>query len=194
MIYSKDIDDLRADAAHNCRRLIELVTAAGRKIKITNTVRDQQKQDELYKAGKGGRTVTFHKVGVGLAFDICQNVQNHLYDTDFFNVVVPIAKAIGFTWGGDWKNVDKPHFQWDEHGRFTDADIAAGRYPPEMPPYGATEAQEDEILERVTVTINGKKFDGVLIGDSTYAPLRALAEAMGYTVTWDEATKTVDIK
>ena len=39
--------------------------------------------------------------------------------------------------GGDWKKFPdkKPHFQWDDHMRYTGRMILAGKYPPEMEEY-----------------------------------------------------------
>ena len=47
-----------------------------------------------------------------------------------------IGKQVGFSWGGDWKKFpDKPHFQWDDHLKYTGSMILAGKYPPEMEEY-----------------------------------------------------------
>ena len=45
----------------------------------------------------------------------------------------------------------------------------------------------------VTIKTGGKTFAGVLIGDTTYAPVRDVAEALGRKVGWDGTTKTVTI-
>lgn len=52
-----------------------------------------------------------------------------------------------------------------------------------------------EIRDGQTVKINvmGQVLEGVLIQDRTYVPVRALAEALGRTVEWDEKNKTVYI-
>lgn len=48
---------------------------------------------------------------------------------------------------------------------------------------------------KVLVFVNGKKVaDGVLDNGTTYTPARAVAEALGATVVYDAATKTVNIK
>jgi hypothetical protein len=47
--------------------------------------------------------------------------------------------------------------------------------------------------DEVTIKAGGKVIKGVLVDESTYAPVRVLAEALGKTVTWDGATKTVII-
>ncbi|WP_449602467.1 N-acetylmuramoyl-L-alanine amidase [Paenibacillus sp. Marseille-Q9583] len=48
--------------------------------------------------------------------------------------------------------------------------------------------------EKVTVNVNGKKVaDGVLDNGKTFTPARAVAEALGATVTYDAASRTVNI-
>lgn len=47
---------------------------------------------------------------------------------------------------------------------------------------------------KVSVLVNGKKVaDGVLENGTTYTPARAVAEALGATVTYDAVSKTVNI-
>jgi len=49
-------------------------------------------------------------------------------------------------------------------------------------------------MEKTTIKLNGKDLStGYLIQNSNYCPVRALAEALGCTLTWDGNTKTVNI-
>ncbi|MGM9937073.1 MAG: copper amine oxidase N-terminal domain-containing protein [Candidatus Ornithomonoglobus sp.] len=41
--------------------------------------------------------------------------------------------------------------------------------------------------------INAEEYQPVIKGESSYVPIRVISEAMGGTVNWDEATRTVDI-
>lgn len=60
------------------------------------------------------------------------------------------------------------------------------------------EGEEEEVLAPVKIKVNGKdlpnghitKLDGK---DTSFAPVRTLAEALGAKVTWDDATSTVVI-
>ena len=143
MLNSRDIDLLRPDVAANCHLWVERCRAAGLNVLVTNTVRDREYQAYLYEQGRtrpGGIVTnspvpTFHADTSGLAFDFCKNVKGHEYDDkDFFREAAAIAKEMGFSWGGDWRSFkDLPHIQWDDGKRYTDSDIKAGRYPPEMP-------------------------------------------------------------
>lgn len=150
MLASRNIDDLRPDVAANCRELLARAAAQGLDVLITQTVRDEEYQRSLYAQGRtrpgsivtGTPVPSFHSVRAGLAFDFCKNEKGHEYDdAAFFARVGAIGKALGFSWGGDWKEFsDRPHLQWDAHGACTAAMVRAGRYPPDMP------VQEEETM------------------------------------------------
>lgn len=152
MLNSRDIDLLRPDVAANCHLWVERCRAAGLNVLVTNTVRDREYQAYLYEQGRtrpGGIVTnspvpTFHADTSGLAFDFCKNVKGHEYDDkDFFREAAAIAKEMGFSWGGDWRTFqDLPHIQWDDGKRYTDSDIKAGRYPPEMPLWEETMSEQ----------------------------------------------------
>jgi hypothetical protein len=136
MLNSRDINLLRADVAVNCRLLVELAAEKGCPVLVTGTVRDDEYQMYCYNNGYSkAKTPSFHAQHAGLAFDICKNVKGQEYsDNNFWKIVGAIGKQIGFTWGGDWTSfVDKPHFQWDAHGKYTGNMIRARNYPPLMP-------------------------------------------------------------
>lgn len=149
MLKSRDISRLRPDVAANCRVFIERCAADGLPVLVVETVRDLEYQASLYAQGrtKPGKIVTnqktpsFHWDKVGLAFDICKNVKGHEYDdADFFRRCGAIGKEMGFSWGGDWKSLpDKPHFQWDDGGRYTAAMVRKGKLPRMMPKYKEVE-------------------------------------------------------
>ena len=140
MYHSRDIADLRADVRANCIIFIDLCKEAGLPVLITETVRDDEYQRYLAANGYASKKATrptFHSVKAGLAFDVCKNVKGHEYDdASFFDKCGQIGKQVGFSWGGDWKSFpDRPHFQWDAHGKYTGSMILAGKYPPEMEEY-----------------------------------------------------------
>ena len=70
MRHSRDIDDLRADVAANCRSLIALAEREGLHALVTETVRDSEYQKMLAKKGyaaAGAVTPSFHAYHAGLA-------------------------------------------------------------------------------------------------------------------------------
>ena len=103
--------------------------------RFAHTLRTYKEQDVLYAGGRTlpGAKVTNAKGGqsnhnFGLAFDIVlvkDSDGNGTFDkanwetnVDFdgdgvadWMEVVEIAKRYGWIWGGDWKFIDKPHFE-----------------------------------------------------------------------------------
>lgn len=143
MANSSKISDLRPDVAQNATIFVALCRAEGLNVKIAQTMRDDAYQKTLYQKGYAKTPyTTFH--GKGLAFDICKNVRGHEYDDlDFFAQCAKIGKRMGFTWGGDWKKFpDRPHFQWDDHKRYSGTMVRAGKLPPTMPRY-----EEDDEMD-----------------------------------------------
>ena len=154
MYNSREIGELRADVAVNCRTLIERAAARGLPVLVVQTVRDAEYQRYLVSMGYAARTATvptFHAKGVGLAFDICKNVKGHEYDDPgFFTAMGRLGKEMGFTWGGDWRSFpDRPHFQWDAGGAYTGAMVRARHYPPPMPRFEEEEMTQQEFNERM---------------------------------------------
>ena len=157
MINSRDLADLRPDVRANVETLLKMCKAQGLNVLITQTLRDDEYQAYLYQQGRtrpgaivtNSRTTTFH--GKGLAVDFCRNSKGHEYDdAGFFRNVAVIAKAIGFSWGGDWTSFrDYPHLQWDDHGRYTTAMLRAGKAAPAMPKYEEEEMDDKQIYEAV---------------------------------------------
>lgn len=186
MLASRNIDDLRADVAENCRILLARCADRGLPVLVTQTVRDEEYQRRCYQDGYAATPVpSFHSVKAGLAFDVCKNVRGHEYDdAAFFARVGAIGKEIGFSWGGDWVSFpDRPHFQWDGHGAFTGAMVRAGRYPPPMPRYEEeemTQQQFNAMLENYLRTLADAE------PSAWSAQARAWAEENGI-ITGDEA-------
>lgn len=55
--------------------------------------------------------------------------------------------------------------------------------------------EDDEVAAETKIKVNGQVLTGYILKDNlSYAPVRALAEALGCKVGWDEATKTVTIE
>lgn len=151
MLNSRNIDDLRPDVAANCRILIGKMKELGYSVGVF-TVRDDEYQMDCYRRGTGGKPpATFHSIKAGLAFDVFKNVPGHAYDDpEFFRKAGEIGKILGFTWGGGWSSFpDKPHFQWDAHGKYTGANIIAGKMPPQMPLYKEVEDMTEQQVKAI---------------------------------------------
>ena len=151
MFHSDELKYLRVDVRVNCEKFLALCKEAGLNVKVTQTVRDDEYQRLLVAQGYAAKTATrptFHSVKAGLAFDICKNVRGHEYDDpSFFACCGQIGKQVGFSWGGDWKSFpDRPHFQWDNHRKWSSRMLLAGKYPPEMEEY-MTQAEFNKMMD-----------------------------------------------
>lgn len=113
-----------------CKRLTGNAT-----VRFVYTLRTFAEQDAIYAQGrtKPGKIVTKARAGMSyhnysLAVDICLLVDkdgNGTFETAVWDVdkdfdkdkkadwieCVQVFKEFGWTWGGDWKFVDMPHFQ-----------------------------------------------------------------------------------
>lgn len=125
----KDISELLPNARRACELFMLECGKAGLKVRITETYRTQERQNELYAQGRtnAGRIVTWTKKSrhtSRLAWDICQNIKGKEYDNSdgFFDRCGDIASKLGIKWGGKWKTPDRPHFEvasdWTEQKKY----------------------------------------------------------------------------
>ncbi|MNO56141.1 Peptidoglycan L-alanyl-D-glutamate endopeptidase CwlK precursor [compost metagenome] len=197
--------------------LIQRCYARGIPIVITQGMRTIAEQNVLYAQGrtKKGSIVTnarggssYHNYGLAIDFALLlpdgQSISwdmNRDGDGDKladWQEVVQEAKKLGLEWGGDWASFkDYSHFQM-AFG-LTITELKAGRRPTAEQVKTALSrinGGEDEVNKdaEITITLNGVKLTvGVLDNGTTYVPVRALAEALGAKVTYDPASKTVNV-
>lgn len=130
-VVMRGIDKLHPDLQICVNKFLEECKKQGLDVCITETLRTQEEQEELYAQGrtKPGKIVTNCRGYQsphcwGVAFDFCRNVKGREYDnTDkFFDKVGEIAKTIfddteyDLFWGGDFKTfVDKPHIEMKKY-------------------------------------------------------------------------------
>ncbi len=114
----RDVSELLPAAQQACKLLFQECFKVGiTDIFISETYRSQERQDYLYAQGRTrpGAKVTWtlnsnHKSR--RAWDIAVAPPKGLYDVATLNKVGAIARKLGITWGGDWKDtVDRPHFE-----------------------------------------------------------------------------------
>jgi peptidoglycan L-alanyl-D-glutamate endopeptidase CwlK len=200
MIDSKRIDDLRPDVVANCRLFIKLMAAEGYKVAFSSTLRDDEKQAELYAQGRtkpgkivtNSRVTTFH--GKGLAFDIYRDAPTFAeqwQDYKFWQTARRIQTMLGFS----KITGEESHSEWSNKKRFTGGQVRAGVTVPQMPLY---QEEENVTIENITVTMNGiaTTVPAILHEGHYYAQIRSLAEAQKddkLTVDWDDKAKRVII-
>ena len=126
---------VREEAKEIYKKITEALTGRA-SCRFTQTLRTFEEQDDLFAKGRtklfsatGKRVgkVTNAKGGqsyhnYGLAIDFCLVIDGKLaswdWQKDFDNdktadwmEVVNIFKSYGWEWGGEWKFIDRPHFQ-----------------------------------------------------------------------------------
>lgn len=223
------IEQVRAKSAAKLVGLIPCVKAAaealidrsfalGIPIVVTQGLRTFAEQNALYEQGrtKPGSIVTNarggysnHNFGVAIDFALLTNEGKSVsWDTKLdgnrngkadWNEVVTLAKALGFTWGGDWKTfLDLPHFEMTFG--LTTAQYRAGKCPTQaqvdaiMALVNPKKEANDMIVYKANVVVNGcKTKDGVLIAGAVYVPLREMSDQFGAVIAWDNLTKTATI-
>lgn len=121
MIDSRKISDLTPAMQVLCNQFIASCKSAGIDVIITSTLRDFEKQNQLYAQGRTtpGKIVTNAKGGqsvhnFGAAFDFCvlTNGKADWNNTEKFKKCGAIGMALGLDWGGAWLSFkDLPHFQ-----------------------------------------------------------------------------------
>lgn len=94
---------------------------AGLRAVITSGTRTYAEQDVIFAQGRtrAGRIVTNARGGYsnhnfGIAFDITLfKGATPVWESPWYRRIAPLAKALGFEWGGDWTGMkDEPHYQW----------------------------------------------------------------------------------
>ncbi|MFC5734549.1 M15 family metallopeptidase [Cytobacillus gottheilii] len=128
--------------------LVSLAADKGIQVVITADFRSYEEQNRLYEQGRStsGNIVTnakggesYHNYGLAIDFALMtidgQVVWDMEYDgngngTPDWDEVVSIAKDLGFSWGGDWRNFkDYPHFQMNFG--LSISELQRGNRPPE---------------------------------------------------------------
>ena len=108
---------IREDAATLINTVQEKI---GVKLRVTQGFRSFAEQNDLYEQGrsKPGKIVTNAKGGesyhnYGLALDVCEiRGREAIWDCDW-KKIAPIAKGLGWEWGGDWQHAfDDHHIVW----------------------------------------------------------------------------------
>jgi peptidoglycan L-alanyl-D-glutamate endopeptidase CwlK len=107
-------------------QLIEEAKARGINAKVIGGTRTFAEQDELYAQGrtKPGKIVTKARGGqswhnYSLAFDIgifSPDGKEYYGESEAYKEVGKIGETLGLEWGGAWKFVDEPHYQYNPKG------------------------------------------------------------------------------
>lgn len=118
----RDLDELAPRFRAAVKRAVAECHARGLDAWVYEAYRTQELQSEYYSRGRTRipplKTVTnapdnlssWH--GYGLAVDVISRSKHWNAGTPWFREVAAVFKAHECKWGGDWRSVDLPHFQW----------------------------------------------------------------------------------
>jgi peptidoglycan L-alanyl-D-glutamate endopeptidase CwlK len=122
----ENIKTLHQEVQPLAAKLIESALAQGINAKIIGGSRTYAEQDALYAQGRTtpGKIVTQAKGGqswhnFGLAFDVgifSRDSKVYYGESAAYRELGKLGQALGLQWGGDWKFVDEPHFQYNPKG------------------------------------------------------------------------------
>ncbi|MHA7966054.1 M15 family metallopeptidase [Paenibacillus sp. CAU 1782] len=126
------VTELHPVVLQHAEKLVEEAAAIGISVLITQDFRSEEEQNALYEKGRSsqGAIVTYarggesyHNYGLAIDFALLNPKGKALWDLEYdgnrngrsdWHEVVELAKNLGFSWGGDWKEFrDYPHLQMD---------------------------------------------------------------------------------
>jgi peptidoglycan LD-endopeptidase CwlK len=115
-VACRDLNQLDPTFRHKLEAVIADLAGQGIHLLVTETYRSQARQDYLYSLGRTRKgnivTWTTHSNHTGRkAADVCFLVHKKATYTGPWKFVGKVAAAHGLTWGGNWKNPDKPHLE-----------------------------------------------------------------------------------
>jgi peptidoglycan L-alanyl-D-glutamate endopeptidase CwlK len=122
-VASRKLTDLLPHVQARAEEFLAECRKQGIDVLVYSTYRSFEEQDAEYAKGRtvAGRKTTNAKAGDsfhnwGRAFDCVPMANGRAMWSDkaTYARLGAIGKKIGFEWGGDWKFVDRPHFQWSD--------------------------------------------------------------------------------
>lgn len=148
-----------------------------------------------WHAGDGSGAKSGNRTSIGI--EICESGD---YAKTLDNAAALVAKMLKERgWGVDklrrhydWSGKICPRLMYD-NGKWSGWEqfkqmVAVKLNPPVVP------AKEDKPLDKAKVIVDDRQIDdGVLIDNKVYVPLRAVGEAIGAKVGWDNQTKTATL-
>ncbi|EKK0788230.1 M15 family metallopeptidase [Listeria monocytogenes] len=105
------------------RKLLDWAENSGIEVLIYETIRTKEQQSANVASGASQTMRSYHLVGQALDFVMAKGktVNWGGYRSANAKKFIAKAKALGFTWGGDWDGfVDNPHLQFEYKGYGTD--------------------------------------------------------------------------
>lgn len=165
-------------------------------VKTLDTLRNKVEQDSIPSANtKAKYPNSMHNWGVAFDIGLFDSNGNYISSSPLYEYIGRIGKSVGLRWGGEFRSIhDTPHYQL----------LAWGDMPSEVliPKYKIPDnfikTWGDEVQTQMTkIIIDGKEYKNEqlpLINSHLYMPLREIAEATGYNVSYLNGVVTLTKK
>ncbi|EAE3805285.1 M15 family peptidase [Listeria monocytogenes serotype 1/2b] len=118
-----NVNKLADNTKAAARKLLDWYENNGIEVLIYETIRTKEQQSANVASGASQTMRSYHLVGQALDFVMAKGktVNWGGYRSANAKKFIAKAKALGFTWGGDWDGfVDNPHLQFEYKGYGTD--------------------------------------------------------------------------
>ncbi|EOD5221593.1 M15 family metallopeptidase, partial [Listeria monocytogenes] len=118
-----NVNKLADNTKAAARKLLDWAENSGIEVLIYETIRTKEQQSANVASGASQTMRSYHLVGQALDFVMSKGntVNWGGYRSANAKKFIAKAKALGFTWGGDWDGfVDNPHLQFEYKGYGTD--------------------------------------------------------------------------
>ncbi|EAD5309215.1 M15 family peptidase [Listeria monocytogenes] len=118
-----NVNKLADNTKAAARKLLDWSESNGIEVLIYETIRTKEQQAANVASGASQTMRSYHLVGQALDFVMAKGktVDWGGYRSANAKKFIAKAKALGFTWGGDWDGfVDNPHLQFEYKGYGTD--------------------------------------------------------------------------
>ncbi|EAE2620433.1 M15 family peptidase [Listeria monocytogenes] len=118
-----NVNKLADNTKAAARKLLDWAEKNGIEVLIYETIRTKEQQAANVASGASQTMRSYHLVGQALDFVMAKGktVNWGGYRSANAKKFIAKAKALGFTWGGDWDGfVDNPHLQFEYKGYGTD--------------------------------------------------------------------------
>ncbi|EAA0364401.1 M15 family peptidase [Listeria monocytogenes] len=118
-----NVNKLADNTKAAARKLLDWSENNGIEVLIYETIRTKEQQSANVASGASQTMRSYHLVGQALDFVMAKGktVNWGGYRSANAKKFIAKAKALGFTWGGDWDGfVDNPHLQFEYKGYGTD--------------------------------------------------------------------------
>ena len=130
MIKSRNTQDLLPYVQTMVNKWLALCKSSNLNILIYSTYRDNEAQNAEYAKGrtipgtkittKAKAGMSYHQYRIALDFVPVINGKPAWGDKESYQLAAKLAKSVGLSWAGDWKNAfEQAHLQYDVGGKLT---------------------------------------------------------------------------